>query len=131
MRALGIIMNIEASINDMYSEILEYSGNFGDPIVDNVTFNPIAVLKEYPSREIEIGAGIGLLVEFTSSIDNSTYENALKGKNGKNIKLALHHEFCKDIPEIYSAFKLAGDSEEAFLHSLADVYFKHVLRVNA
>jgi len=124
-------MSIEASIKAMYSEILDYSGNFGDPIVSCITFDPIKVLEEHPLREIQIGAGIALLVEFTSAIDNSTYESALKGSTAKNINTALENEYCKNIPEVYSAFKLSAKSEKDFLHSLVTVYFKYVQCVNA
>ena len=111
----------------MLGEIRLYGGNFGDPIVDTVDFDATKILESKPSEEkVLIGAGIALLVEFCSGIDNSTYEAALGTKEHRALSSAQANGWFVDHPVIEKALRAASISEEEFLSSLKDVYVTYV-----
>ena len=114
-------MSVEDSIKNMLEEIRRYRGNFGDPIVEHVDFNPLDVLRTLNTK-ISLGAGIALLVEFSSHIDNATYSDALKGAAAQRIRSAIAESLCKEHPLIVRAFTAALESEGAFKKALIPVY---------
>lgn len=120
-------MTIARSIDRMLQEIRLYNGNFGDPIVDLVDFDPIEVLEGAPERnEIVVGAGIALLVEFCSAIDNSDYASVLGTKEHRALSQALSNGWFAHLPHIEQAMRSAFVSEPEFLSALLDVYAAHV-----
>lgn len=112
-------------INKLFSEIIKYNGNFGDPVVDFVDFDPIEML-ESKRNGIELLAGVGLLVNFSSHIDNTTYEDALQGKGAKDIKISIAQGYCSKYPEIFLAFNCVFVSELKYQNQLEVVYNKYI-----
>jgi len=125
IKTLSNTMNERDSIERMFSEIRSYGGNFGDPIVDLVDFNPIDVLKD-EVESFQIGAGVGLLVNFASHIDNATYEDASQSIAAEELKVAIHEKYCKQYTSVYFAFCAAFESEVEFNVALSEVYRNHV-----
>lgn len=118
-------MGITQSIETMLEEIRSYSGNFGDPIVYCIEFDPIKVLASREQNHT-IGAGIALLVNFASHIDNATYLDALSGEPAKAIQQAINNSYCAQQPVLFNALTSALVSEEAFNQSLNKVYSEYV-----
>ncbi len=118
-------MTTADSIAKIFEEIRSYSGNFGDPIVALIDFNPIEVLRSGDKR-LELGAGVALLVEFQNHIDNANYVTALKGVEIRDIQKALVAEFCREYPLITKAFIAASVSEEHWHEALIQVYCEHI-----
>lgn len=114
-------MSVEESIKSMLQEIRRFGGNFGDPIVDCVDFNPLNVLRTLDTK-LSLGAGIALLVEFSSHIDNATYPDALKGAAAKSMRSAIAESLCQNHPLIVRALVAAFESEGAFKEALIPVY---------
>lgn len=120
-----LTMTIRRSIQKMFNEIRNYSGNFGDPIVEHIDFSPLEVLRS-ADHELAIGAGIALLVEFQNHSDNATYEDALEGKEADNIRTALSENLCLGYPSIELALNAALLSEESFKEALVKVYRDYI-----
>lgn len=122
-------MDIQQSIQRMFEEIRSYRGNFGDPIVDIIDFDPTKILQSNPKQEeILIGTGIALLVEFSSCIDNSDYQTAVDSKEFRALQNALINRWFANFPIIETAFKCATSSESEFNSSLQEIYRKYVLQ---
>ena len=119
-------MNINTSIDNIFTEIVNYNGNFGDPIAEHIDFDPLEVLQNGTS-EYQVGAGIGLLVNFVSHIDNSTYEGALKREAALKIRSAIKQGLCSDHNTLFKAFSSALTSEASLYESLNKVYSEYVL----
>ena len=120
-------MNIDASISCMFEKLSKYPGNFGDPIVEAVDFDPIEVLTTN-NRNLEVGAGIALLVNFCNDIDNSTYKSAIKGVSFKQIQEAIDRDFCSRHKPIIRAFHASSQSEDMFYKALSRVYSSYVAK---
>ncbi|WKD48214.1 hypothetical protein [Microbulbifer spongiae] len=118
-------MEITQSIETMLEEIRNYSGNFGDPIVDCIDFNPIEVLAS-GDTSYTIGAGIALLVKFASHIDNATYQDALSGGSAKAIQQAINNNYCVQQPVLFNALTSALVSGKTFNQALNKVYSEYV-----
>ena len=118
-------MELTQSIETMLEEIRRYQGNFGDPIVDCVEFNPIEVLQTGEDNHT-IGAGIALLVNFANHVDNATYQDAMTGEAAKAIQQAIDGDFFIKQPTLFSALKSTLMSEKAFNRGLSDVYVQYV-----
>jgi hypothetical protein len=118
-------MNERNSIERMLEEIRNYGGNFGDPVVEHIDFEPLELINS-GDAQLAIGAGIALLVEFCSHIDNSTYQDALSGKAADNIREALSEQSLQRYPEIFHAGQAALNSEMAFNSALERVYREYV-----
>jgi len=119
-------MEILTSINKIFEEINNYSGNFGDPIVEHVDFNPLDYVGFQESGEVRLGAAIALLVNFSSEVDNSTFSNAQNGKVSQDIAFVIEGGFYKDAPEIHSALKSSRKSEKEFYDNLKNIYHIYV-----
>jgi hypothetical protein len=118
-------MNERSSMERMLQEIRNYSGNFGDPVVDHIDFAPLELINS-GDAQLAIGAGVALLVQFCSHIDNSTYQDALSGKAADNIREALSEQTLQRYPEIFYAGQAALKSELAFNNALEKVYREYV-----
>ncbi|MCB1755616.1 MAG: hypothetical protein KDJ38_08840 [Gammaproteobacteria bacterium] len=118
-------MNERSSIEIMLQEIRNYGGDFGDSIVDYIDFDPLQV-DISDDAQLAIGAGIALLVEFCSHIDNSTYLDALAGKGADNNRSALSKCTLQRFPSIIDAMKAALESESVFNNALKKVYRDYV-----
>ena len=118
-------MNITKSIDAMLEEIRNYSGNFGDPIVDLIDFNPLEILAS-GNPESSVGAGIALLVNFSNHVDNATYQDAKLGKAALEIQSAITSGYCSGKVTLFNAFKSALVSETAYNQALKEVYFEYV-----
>lgn len=117
--------DIKQSIESMYREIRNYNGNFGDPICLSVEFNPFEVLQNGDSS-CRCGAAIGLLVNFVSHVDNSTYEDALLGEAASDIKYAIAKKYFTERSSLDIAMKACLKSEQILYASLLDVYNEHI-----
>lgn len=115
-------MEIMKSIRKMYSEIKNYSGNFGDPIVEYVDFSPLDYIDIKFPTEVRVGAAVGLIVEFCSHADNATFSDAQKGKYSSSIVFVLSQNCYKDFPEISKALESTQTTEEKLNESLASIY---------
>jgi hypothetical protein len=119
-------MKLLQSIQRMLEEIVTYNGNFGDPVVQFVDFEPLVVLKEETNPFLRFGAAIGLLVNFEAAIDNSDLESAIQRKEYYELKVALDKELLSEFPLIAEAAKRAGEGEQVFATSLAAVYTGYI-----
>ena len=119
-------MEIMQSIRNMYEEIITYSGNFGDPIVNSVDFMPLDYIDQRFSIEIRIGAAIGLIVNFCSHADNATFAEAQKGKASSDIVFALSKNAYRESPEITKALQATQNTENELKESLVNVYNLYV-----
>ncbi|MCB9983173.1 MAG: hypothetical protein H6861_05820 [Rhodospirillales bacterium] len=117
---------VQEKINRMYEEIKVYQGDFGDPIAPFVTFNPIEIIESDQPENIKIGAVIGLLVNFTNEIDNSTFKDALKNENAKNIQKLLDNEAFANFPSIQDCLVSSQVSEDTFYKNLQTLYKNYV-----
>lgn len=122
----SIYMKYEASFKEIVSEIINYNGNFGDPIIDHINFDPLELLKNGDKR-IELGAGIGLLVNFTSHVDNATFSDALAGKSANDLRQALDSNYCVNYPFLVEAFEMALRSEIDLHQGLKKLYEEYLL----
>jgi hypothetical protein len=118
-------MSERDSIEKMLREIRLYRGNFGDPAIDCVDFDPIDLLR-LGDRELALGAGIALLVEFCSHIDNATYKDALLGMAAANIRSALAESLCQEYPRLQSALNAALRSESDLNLALREIYVEYL-----
>ena len=120
-------MNIKDSIENIYREISLYSGNFGDPIVDLIDFNPIEIFRSN-NDVLNPGVGIALLVLHVSNIDNSTFEDAQKHGVAQDIKEVLDQGYCRKFTKLEVAFSKALQSEILMNEALEEVYRIYVQR---
>jgi hypothetical protein len=112
----------------MYSEIINYSGNFGDPIATEFSFKPYDVLTSTGIDSFSLcGAGIGLLVDFSVYCDNNDYESALSSYFPDQIKDVLSKGILEEYPDIIHALRCALESEEKYSQALMDVYNNHIV----
>ena len=118
-------MDISQSIENLLAEIRIYHGSFGDPVVDLVDFNPLDILATGQDR-YSIGAGIALLVNFSSHIDNACYDDAISGSAAHEIEEAINKGYCSMHAELLAAFKSALHSEKSYKTALSKVYVAYV-----
>jgi hypothetical protein len=121
-------MHLRSEIENMYSEIINYNGNFGDPIATEFSFKPYDVLTSTGIESFSLcGAGIGLLVDFAVYCDNNCYESALSSYLLDQIKDVLSRDILKEYPDIVHALKCAIESEEEYNRALMDVYKNRII----
>ena len=118
-------MNFKTSIETIFTEIRNYNGNFGDPIVECINFNALELLASR-NTSYDLGAGVGLLVNFSSHIDNATYEDAMHGQAASEIKTAIAKAYCGSYPALQRAFEAALESESKFRLALNVVYKEYI-----
>ena len=120
-------MEIREEIENMFREIENYSGNFGDPIATVFSFEPIDLLSKSGSDEfLTLGAGAGLLVNFSVYIDNSDYESARGSKFSGEIKMAIRSKKFDQYASLRSALDAALVSESQFNAALGVVYGDYI-----
>lgn len=118
-------MDLYSEINNMFSEIDNYFGNFGDPIATEFSFSPISTLFNHQNDDfILCGAGVGLIVNFAVYIDNSTYSSALDSVAFKDIQKALDSKLLVKFPEIEHALLASADSENMLNQANKVIYEK-------
>ncbi len=123
-------MEVIKSIQNIYCEINNYSGNFGDPIVEFVNFNPLDYVDRHFPAEIRIGAAIGLIVNFCSHADNTTFSDAQKGSFSDAILLVITKNWYQDLPEINRALKATQNTEKELKHELKNIYNLYIKELN-
>ena len=70
-------MDLHSDIENMFEEIINYYGSFGDPIASSFSFKSYNIICTTNNSFELVGAGIGLLVDFSVYCDNNCYESAL------------------------------------------------------
>jgi len=114
-------------IAKMYSEIESYNGDFGDPIVDVVSFDQWTYLERNDLSEFERrGVMVALLVKLMTAIDNSTYEDALTSDWGRRALALMGSETVKVYPLFADALKAFDKSEDEFLSASRTIYSEWV-----
>ncbi|WP_428240760.1 hypothetical protein [Gynuella sp.] len=120
-------MDLNAQIENMLNEIIDYGGNFGDPIATEFDFDPLVVLQESESNSfLAFGAAIALLVNFAVYIDNSDYLSAVQSKVAKDIQNCIRSNKISEYSYIVSALNSASENEASFNKALAVVYKNYV-----
>jgi|GEM_PF-4244508 len=118
-------MDLHSEILNMFTEIDNYFGNFGDPIATEFTFSPLETLLKSGSDDFIIcGSGVGLLVNFSVFIDNNNYSSALNCHAFKDIQKALDSKLLCNFPDIEYALKSASKTESLFYSATKVVYDK-------
>lgn len=121
-------MKLDLQINKMYQEIVSYSGNFGDPIIDTINYDPFKVIDDPNLSDFQKeGVFIAILSWAMTVIDSSGHTDALKGDVAGKVKAVLHnHE--RSMPQtIQKAFKAFFVSEEVLVEAFGDIYKQVVL----
>ena len=115
-------MTIEIEIRSMYQEIVDWNGDFGDPI-ETGSFNPFELLRQGSLTEFEHeGVCVAMLCYLMTAIDNSTYEAAVSSPETRQVRLVLRDALCLDVPLVKRALAAFLESEEAFVSALDVVY---------
>jgi len=106
---------------EIYQEIDNYAGNFGDPIVGLIG-NPFENLvddrHEFADAE---ELGISIIIWITSAIDNSTYK-ATERTFRRQIEKVVSSGLLEDAPVILSAVSAFLSSEELYEEKCRNVY---------
>ena len=124
---LGTKMDLNSQIENMLNGIIDYGGNFGDPIATEFAFDPLSILQQAePNSFLAFGAAIALLVNFAVCVDNSSYKKALESQAAKDIQKCNHNTKISDYSFIISALKAVNESEASFNKALTVVYKNYV-----
>lgn len=120
-------MDLNSQIENMLNEIIDYGGNFGDPIATEFSFDPLSTLQQAePNSVVALGATIALLVNFTVCIDQSSYQAALESKAAQDVKRFKNMAKISKYPFIISALSALNESETSFKKVLIEVYSNYV-----
>lgn len=120
-------MTSEKEIRSMYREIVEYNGNFGDPI-DTPSFDPWEIVRREALTEFERkGVCVSMLCFLTTAIDNATYEDAVAPYSVRHVGPALRDALFGDLPLMRQALEAFTESEAAFFSALGAVYREWVI----
>lgn len=121
-------MDLQLDIQNMFEEIINYSGNFGDPIATEYSFNPMSELESPINNQfVKLGVGVALLVDFMVYIDNNSYKSALSSQQAINITAVMEKNIFNNFPLIVNAMKAAFVSEQKYSSSLSEVYKEHII----
>ncbi|MAB78305.1 MAG: hypothetical protein CMJ89_03025 [Planctomycetes bacterium] len=109
----------------MYREIIDYSGNFGDPI-DGIAY-PFDRLTERALSVFELtGVCVAALCFLMNAIDNASHEYAVEYYKNQ-VASALRMELPGVPSVIRDAFAAFYQSEEALQRKLNQVYIEVIL----
>jgi hypothetical protein len=111
----------------MYSEIDDYHGDFGDPVVSSFSFDPwnyvdCKNLSLFERR----GVIVALLVNLMSAIDNSTHEEVFASREGLRAMTFMESNMVKEFPQLRAALEGFAQSEKAFVVTLRTIYSEWV-----
>lgn len=115
-------------INNMYHQLYEYRGDFGDAI-DWGPYKPIEVRQGESLRSEQLeGASVALLCLLASAIDNSTLVDAQSSYTRSVLDLLSNGRLFEE-DSILNAVRIfaRAESEEEFYSALARVYSDVVL----
>ncbi len=120
-------MSLKSEIWSMYQEIVDWKGDFGDPIGTG-SFNPFELLRqETLTDDKRQGVCVAMLCYLQTAIDNSTYNEAVSGPMARQVRLVLHKSLCEDAPILNRAHNAFLESEDAFVSALDVVYHDFVI----
>lgn len=107
-------------IRRMYEEIVDYDGDFGDPIEG--LESPFARLRSSDLASSDrTGWAVAALCLLSCGVDNSTHEAALREFGGQ-VRAAVDLGLCGEEDSVRGAFEAFLESEASFLRGLALVY---------
>jgi|GEM_PF-5063610 len=117
------MIGLDKVILNMYREILFHEGSFGDSI-DFEAGNPFElILSPLLSNFQKTGISIAILVWLATSIDNSTYENAVKNEH-RRLNEIEERIYPNLVAEAVEAF---FQSEEGYNRALKKVYSEIII----